>query len=97
MLKEFEKYLINRGYKEFSANASKSTVFDYVWRINKICEKEKITLDELSKNIQKYMELYKPGADRWNTISSRSHQSYWNALRNYRKFVLVSRFGGVNG
>ena len=97
MLKEFEHYLIQRGYKEFSTQGSKSTVYDYSFRLKTICEKEKITLDDLSKNIQKYMELYKPGADRWNTISSRSHQSYWNALRNYRKFVLVSRFGGVNG
>ena len=47
MLKQFENYLIQRGYKEFSANGSPSTVIDYSWRIAKIVEREGITEQHL--------------------------------------------------
>ena len=95
MLNQFQAYLVSKGYKEFSANSNPSTALDYPWRISKIVEKEGITLEEFSNNIQKYMELYKRNGERWN-LSKRSHESYYNALKNFRKFILVSRFGGQN-
>ena len=95
MLKKFQAYLVSKGYKEFSANGSRSTACDYAFRIAKIVENEKITLEELSNNIQKYMDLYKRNGERWN-LSRRSHESYYNAIKNFRKFILVSRFGGQN-
>ena len=95
MLNQFQAYLVQRGYREFSINGNPSTACDYPWRIGKIIEKEGITLEELSNNIQKYMELYKRNGERWS-LSRRSHESYYNALKNFRKFILVSRFGGAN-
>ena len=95
MLRQFENYLIQRGYKQFSVNAAKSTVFDYSWRIAKICEKEQITLEKLSADITKYLELYGKTGLKW-CIGRKSHESYINALKQFRKFVLVSRFDGVN-
>ena len=96
MLEQFRQYLINKGYKEFSANGSRSTVWDYSLRISHIIDNEKITLEELSNNIQKYTDLYKRNGERWS-LSRRSHESYYNAIKNFRKFILVSRFGGQNG
>ena len=95
MLKEFENYLIQRGYKEFSANGSPSTVIDYSWRIAKIVEREGITEQQLADHINEYLKQYSINGEKWD-ISKRSHQSYWNALKNFRKFVLISRFGGAN-
>lgn len=90
-LENFRQYLINKGYKEFSASGNPSTCEDYCFRISAIVAKEGITLEELSNNIQKYMELYKRNGERWN-LSKRSHESYYNAIKNFRKFVLVQRF-----
>lgn len=94
-LEDFKQYLIGKGYREFSMNNNPSTATDYPWRISKIIEKEGITLEEFSRNIQKYMELYKRNGERW-ALSKRSHQSYYNAVRHFYKFVLISRFGGLN-
>ena len=95
MLNQFRSYLLNKGYKEFSANGSPSTAIDYVWRINKICEREHITEEQLSTQINEYLKLYGMNGEKWSE-GRRSHQSYINALRQFRKFVLVQRFGGTN-
>ena len=54
----------------------------------------RITEQQLADNINEYLKQYSPEGDKWS-LSKRSHQSYWNALRNYRKFVLISRFGPI--
>ena len=96
MLKQFENYLIQSGYKEFSAQGSKSTVFDYSFRIGLLCKREGISEQQLAEHINEYVKLYSKNGEKWN-ISKRSHQSYWNALRNFRKFVLIQRFGPIAG
>ena len=96
MLNKFQAYLVSKGYKEFSANSNPSTAMDYTWRISKIIEKEGITLETLSSEIQKYLEEYGRQGQKW-IVGRRSHESYINALKQFRKFVLVQRFGGVNG
>ena len=92
MLNKFQAYLVARGYKEFSVNGSPSTACDYPWRIGKIVEKEGITLEKLSTDITKYLELYGKSGEKQN-IGKLSHESYINALKQFRKFVLVQRFG----
>ena len=96
MLNKFQAYLVSKGYKEFSANSNPSTAMDYCWRIGRIIEKEGITLEELSSDIQKYLEEYGRQGQKW-IVGRRSHESYINALKQFRKFVLVQRFGGANG
>lgn len=92
MLNKFQAYLVSKGYKEFSANSNPSTAIDYTWRISKIIEKEGITLETLSSEIQKYLEEYGRQGQKW-IVGRRSHESYINALKQFRKFVLVQRFG----
>lgn len=94
MLNQFQKFLINKGYKEFSANGSPSTVIDYAWRISKICEKEGITDQQLGECISTVLKQYDKSGDKW-CVGRRSHESYINALKQFRKFVLISRFGNV--
>lgn len=95
MLNKFQAYLVSKGYKEFSANSNPSTAMDYCWRIGRIVEKEGITLETLSSEIQKYLEEYGRQGQKW-CVGRRSHESYINALKQFRKFVLVQRFGGSN-
>ncbi len=95
-LENFRQYLINKGYKEFSASNNPSTCEDYTYRLSRLLVAENITLDELSSNIQKYIDLYGRTGEKW-CVGRRSHESYINALKQFRKFVLVQRFGGANG
>lgn len=95
-LESFRQFLISKGYKEYSANANPSTCSDYCFRISTIIEKEGITLETLSSEIQKYLEEYGRQGQKW-IIGKKSHESYINALKQFRKFVLVQRFGGANG
>ena len=95
-LENFRQYLISKGYKEYSANANPSTCEDYIYRLSRLLVAENITLDELSSNIQKYIDLYGRTGEKW-CVGRRSHESYINALKQFRKFVLVQRFGGANG
>ena len=94
MLKQFENYLIARKYRQVSANNSLSTVFDYCYRISKICEREGITIEKLATEITKYLEEYSATGNKAN-LGRMSHFSYFYALKQFRKFVLISRFGNV--
>ena len=96
MLKEFENYLINRGYKAYSVNGSPSTAIDYAWRIAKICEREHCTEKQLADNITTVLKQYDKTGEKW-CVGMRSHESYINALKHFRKFALIQRFGGING
>jgi len=40
MLNQFQAYLVQRGYKEFSISGNPSTAIDYAWRVAKVCEKK---------------------------------------------------------
>ena len=44
MLNQFQAYLVQRGYREFSINGNPSTAIDYAWRVAKVCEKESYTV-----------------------------------------------------
>lgn len=94
-LESFRQFLINKGYKEYSANGNPSSALDYSYRLGRLLAAENTTLDVLSNNIQKYIDLYGRGGEKW-CVGRRSHESYINALKQFRKFVLVQRFGGAN-
>lgn len=95
MLNQFQAYLVQRGYREFSINGNPSTAIDYAWRVAKVCEKENYTAKQLADNINTILEQYGPKGEKWTT-GRRSHHSYFQALRHFRKFILVQRFGGAN-
>ena len=50
-----------------------------------------ITVEQLSAQINEYLKLYGMNGEKWSE-GRRSHQSYINALRQFRKFILVKRF-----
>ena len=56
MEEEFKKYLIENGYKEWTPSGNPSTVYDYTKRIDKICEWESISWEQLANDVQKYLE-----------------------------------------
>ena len=44
MLENFKQYLIEQGYSEFTPSGNPSTAYDYMKRVEKICDRESITI-----------------------------------------------------
>ena len=88
MLNQFQAYLVQKWYKEFSFSGSPSTAIDYAWRVAKVCEKENYTVKQLADNINTILEQYGYYGKKW-TIGRRSHESYINALKQFAKFALA--------
>lgn len=89
MQAEFKNWLISQGFKEYSASGNRSTVLDYLFRINKICQEEGLTWVMLSNNIDLILPLYETGGEK-HQFGKRSHESVLNALRNFKKFATTS-------
>ena len=53
------------------------------------------TEQQLEECISTVLKQYDKSGDKW-CVGRRSHESYINALKQFRKFALVQRFGGVN-
>lgn len=85
MLENFRKYLIQQGYSEFTPSGNPSTVYDYGKRVNKICDRENISLNKLASNIGNYVEKYDSGEEK--EFGSRSHNAYINALKRFKEFM----------
>ena len=87
MKKQFEEYLISKGYKQTTPSGQPSTVYDYIKRIDKICEWENMTWVQLSNNVQKILSLYDVGGDKEN-YGKVSHNAVINALRRFSEFIM---------
>ena len=86
MLERFKNYLIEEGYREYTQSGNLSTVYDYCKRINKVCEEEKCTLDELAFNIDKIVKKYDVGGEKEKSGRT-SHNSVINALKRFKEFL----------
>lgn len=80
MLKNFENWLLENKYKP-------TTALDYSLRIDRICRKQKYTLEHLCNNINDILPLYMKGGKRAN-IGNRSHSSYRQALKQFNLFLM---------
>ncbi len=86
MKKQFENYLIDKGYKVTTPSGNPSTVYDYLKRIDKVCEWESISWSELSNHISRIVSQYDTGGSK-EELGRKSHNAVINALRRYSEFV----------
>ena len=86
MLENFKIYLIQQGYSEFTPSGNPSTVYDYMKRVEKICDRENITIKRLAKNISFYVDKYGPTGNEAE-FGRRSHNAFISALRKFEDFV----------
>ena len=86
MIENFKRYLIEQGYSEFTPSGNPSTVYDYVQRIKKICDRENITVKILAENINFYVDKYGPVGSE-SEFGKRSHSAFINALRRFENFL----------
>lgn len=86
MLEDFRQYLIRKGYSETTPSGKPSTVYDYSNRIQKICERENTTFNQLASSISHYVQKYDEfGAEA--EFGRKSHKAYINALKRFDEFV----------
>ena len=87
MLENFKNYLIDEGYREYTKHSGKpSTVYDYVKRVEKICERENISIHKLSENISFYVEEYGPTGNE-SEFGKKSHNAFISALKQFQNFL----------
>ena len=79
MLKKFQNWLIENNYKI-------NTAKDYEGRIERLCKKENITLENLVANIENILPEYEAG-EKYD-YGNRSHTSVKQALRRFNKFLI---------
>ena len=86
MKKQFENFLIDQGYKTETPSGNPSTVYDYIKRVEKVCEWENFTWLQLAENIDKIVRLYDVGGAK-ESCGNLSHRAVINALKRFREFV----------
>ncbi|HZJ99217.1 MAG TPA: hypothetical protein VFC79_04395 [Tissierellaceae bacterium] len=87
MKEVFRKYLIKNGYKEWTPSGNPSTVYDYINRIDKICEWENISWEQLANDVQVYLEQYEPDGIKAD-LGRTSHSAVVNALRRFSESIV---------
>jgi hypothetical protein len=85
MLEKFKHYLIQQGYSEHTPSGHPSTVYDYAKRIEKICEREKISIEQLGDNIGVYVKKYDTFGSE-EEFGKRSHNAFISALKRFEEF-----------
>lgn len=86
MINEYEKYLINIGYKQTTPSGHPSTVYQYLKAIRNVCDEERISLNGLKENIGAIVAKYDVGGEK-ETIGAKSHKTVINALKRFEEFV----------
>lgn len=84
-LDNFIDYLRKKGYAEFTLSGNKSTIYDYAGRIEKVCKNEKMSLEKLSENIDRFCIEYDYNGSKEH-LGAISHRAVINALKAFRDF-----------
>lgn len=83
---DFTEYL-KKHYTEFTKNGEKSTVYDYCFRVERICRNEgSVNINELAVNIDDVIGKYDTSGDK-ESLGTQSHRANINALKAFRNFL----------
>lgn len=84
---DFEQYLIGCGLSVVTPSGKPSTVYDYLKRIDRVCDREGISWQTLRENIGAINAKYAIGGIE-EDYGSRSHNAVRAALQKYLEFCL---------
>lgn len=85
--KSFEEFLVKKGYTQYTQLGLPSTVYDYIKRIDFVCEEEcLLSWSQLASNIGKFVCMYDIGGRKENA-GNKSHRAVINALKRFRDFL----------
>ena len=83
---EFKNYLIEKGYSEFTKSGRRSTVYDYDFRVKRVCRAEQLNVKDLAEKIDVVISDYSSNGIKWD-LGRLSHESVINALKAFNRFV----------
>lgn len=86
MKEQFKDYLLSKGYSEYTPSGNPSTVYDYIYRIEKICLEEGSSWEMLASDIDRFVKDYDVGGKNEN-IGQTSHRAVINALKAFKAFL----------
>ena len=86
MKERFRNYLLAKGYSELTPSGNPSTVYDYIKRIDRVCEWESVSWEILGTRIEQVVLLYDQGGAK-EELGNKSHRAVINALRRFNEFV----------
>lgn len=86
MKEQFYQYLVAQGKKEYTASGRRSTVYSYCNRINRICEMENMSWEQLAGSIQNVIPKYDIGGI-YEKYGLSSRKTPINALKAYAEFI----------
>jgi len=86
MIENFKQFLIEKGYSVITPSGKPSTVYDYIKRIEKIIERENISIMSLAENINFYVEKYGSYGNEAE-FGKKSHNAFISALKRFQEFV----------
>ena len=89
MKKEFEQFLIGKGYKEYTPSGHPSTVYDYCKRIDTVCKWENTDWNGLAIKIVSILPEYEEEGLKAH-LGAKSHNAVRCALRCFEEFVAKS-------
>lgn len=86
MIDGFYDYLVSKGYTEYTKSGRKSTVYSYCNRIEKICERENVSIQTLGDKIDYYITRYDIGGveEEYGLTASKTPI---NALKAYKDYL----------
>ena len=87
MKKQFEKYLIEKGYKTITPSGAPSTVYDYIKRIDYVCEIEGYSSWEELANVIPYKVIEYDTNGPKEYLGQKSHRSVISALIQFKNFI----------
>ena len=87
MKKGFENFLAKQGYKLTTPGRKPSTVYDYLKRIDKVCEWESTSWEGLANSIGVIVKIYDVGGEK-EDFGKKSHRAVINALKRYQEYIL---------
>jgi addiction module RelB/DinJ family antitoxin len=82
-VQQFRKYLEDKGYSKANPSGGRSTIDDYIYRVNTIVEREGLTWSDLTSSIGFLCEKYESGGAE-EEFGRKSHRSYINALKRFQ-------------
>lgn len=85
-LDNFKQWLKGQGYSEYTPSGKPSTIYDYPKRIERVCQNEGLSLNDLIRNIDNVLSQYSPEGKKAG-LGVASHNAVLNALRRFKEFL----------
>lgn len=90
MKEQFKTYLREKGYKEYTPSGNPGTVYDYMKRIDFVCEEEGLRWQQLADESDRIVPLYDTTGAKAD-MGNKSHRSVINALKRFQEFVIDTK------